>query len=47
MTENTLDIELNKSDCYISGTFSLGESAEVLPDDMDIQIYLSDADAVL
>lgn len=45
MTENTLDIELNKSDCYISGTFSLGESAEVLPDDMDIQIYLSDADA--
>jgi len=43
-TENALDIELNKPECYISGMFSLGESAEALPDDMNIQLCLSDAD---
>ena len=37
-TKNTLDIELNKPECYISGMFSLGESAEALPDDMNIQL---------
>ena len=42
-SENVLDVEISKPDCYITGIFTLGEESSVLPDDLDVQLYLSDS----